>query len=97
MRLALLAMAAALLMAAGTGCGRHNLARGGCQGGCGYSQAGSCGCGQCGTSDRIPPLAGNAYVNGGPSGPPTGAYAYPYYTVRGPRDFLRNEPPTIGR
>lgn len=23
--------------------------------------------------------------------------AYPYYTVRGPRDFLVNNPPTIGR
>ncbi|WP_231744126.1 hypothetical protein [Stieleria neptunia] len=31
------------------------------------------------------------------SGPPTGQTAYPYYTVRGPRDFLLNDPPTIGR
>lgn len=30
-------------------------------------------------------------------GPPTGQVAYPYYTVRGPRDFLLNDPPTIGR
>ena len=30
-------------------------------------------------------------------GPPTGQVAYPYYTVRGPRDFLQNDPPTIGR
>jgi hypothetical protein len=30
-------------------------------------------------------------------GPPTGQVAYPYYTVRGPRDFLMNDPPTIGR
>ena len=29
-------------------------------------------------------------------GPPSGQVAYPYYTVRGPRDFLRNNPPTIG-
>ena len=29
-------------------------------------------------------------------GPPTGQTAYPYYTVRGPRDFLRDKPPTIG-
>lgn len=29
-------------------------------------------------------------------GPPTGQVGYPYYTVRGPRDFLRNNPPTIG-
>jgi hypothetical protein len=29
-------------------------------------------------------------------GPPTGQVAYPYYTVRGPRDFLMNNPPSIG-
>ncbi len=31
------------------------------------------------------------------SGVPTAAVAYPYYTTRGPRDFLVNNPPTIGR
>ncbi|MEM6365992.1 MAG: hypothetical protein AAF745_16305 [Planctomycetota bacterium] len=30
-------------------------------------------------------------------GPPTGQVAYPYYTVRGPRDFLQSNPPSIGR
>ncbi len=30
------------------------------------------------------------------SGPPTGAIAYPYYTTRGPRDFLANNPRSIG-
>jgi hypothetical protein len=29
-------------------------------------------------------------------GPPTGQVAYPYYTVRGPRDFLAGNPPPIG-
>jgi hypothetical protein len=33
----------------------------------------------------------------GPSGPATAHVAYPYYTTRGPRDFLLNNPPTIGR
>lgn len=32
----------------------------------------------------------------GPPGPPTGTYAYPYYTLRGPRDFLASNPPSIG-
>lgn len=33
--------------------------------------------------------------DGGPA--PTGAaVAYPYYTTRGPRDFLLNNPPSIG-
>jgi hypothetical protein len=29
-------------------------------------------------------------------GPPVGTVTYPYYTVRGPRDFLANDPPNIG-
>src|SRR5262245_3716594 len=33
----------------------------------------------------------------GPQGPPTAAVAYPYYTTRGPRDFLMDNPPSIGR
>ncbi|MCC7083441.1 MAG: hypothetical protein IT427_00360 [Pirellulales bacterium] len=33
---------------------------------------------------------------GGPAGPPCGQVTYPYYTTRGPRDFLRNNPPRIG-
>ena len=30
------------------------------------------------------------------SGPGTAAYAYPYYTVRAPRDFFMKNPPSIG-
>ena len=30
------------------------------------------------------------------SGPATGAVTYPYYTTRGPRDFLAKNPPSIG-
>ena len=33
----------------------------------------------------------------GPQGPPTAQVAYPYYTVRGPRDFFIDNPPSIGR
>lgn len=29
-------------------------------------------------------------------GPPTAAVTYPYYTVRGPRDFLQSESSSIG-
>jgi hypothetical protein len=32
----------------------------------------------------------------GPPGPATAQVAYPYYTTRGPRDFLINNPPSIG-
>ena len=31
-----------------------------------------------------------------PAGGPVGLYAYPYYTIRGPRDFLVDNPPSIG-
>ncbi len=30
-------------------------------------------------------------------GPPTGTVTYPYYTLRGPRDFLVDDPPRLGR
>jgi hypothetical protein len=96
MRLALLAMAATVLLLAGGGCQRHNLVRHGCQDGC-PPCPNSCGSGCClhGTQDYIPRLP----LNEGPavSGPPTATYAYPYYTTRGPRDFLLDNPPTIGR
>jgi hypothetical protein len=35
-------------------------------------------------------------AEGNNSGPATGAVAYPYYTVRGPRDFLDRNPQSIG-
>ena len=41
-------------------------------------------------------LAGSDYGATQPAGPPTGAVAYPYYTTRGPRDFLAKNPPSIG-
>jgi len=41
-------------------------------------------------------LAGSDYGATTPAGPPTGAVAYPYYTTRGPRDFLAKNPPSIG-
>jgi hypothetical protein len=58
------------------------------------------GCRHCGVmrhhhADRgLPRGAGGEYV--GPAGPPTGAITYPYYTTRGPRDFLAKNPPGIG-
>jgi hypothetical protein len=33
----------------------------------------------------------------GPQGPATAQVGYPYYTTRGPRDFLVDNPPSIGR
>jgi hypothetical protein len=41
-------------------------------------------------------LRGSDYGATCPPGPPSGAVAYPYYTTRGPRDFLAKCPPSIG-
>jgi hypothetical protein len=75
---------------------------GGCRTGC---QTGKLGWQQGGldySSHLNPgPLGHNAArnLNSRPmaAGPPTGQVGYPYYTVRGPRDFLVDNPPTIGR
>jgi hypothetical protein len=32
----------------------------------------------------------------GPHGPPVPQITYPYYTLRGPRDFLADNPPSLG-
>ncbi|MEL6106360.1 MAG: hypothetical protein AAFU85_10000 [Planctomycetota bacterium] len=75
---------------------------GGCRTGC---VAGSLGWQQGGldySSHLNPGMLGHragAELNGRPftPGQPTGQVAYPYYTVRGPRDFLQSDPPSIGR
>ena len=60
----------------------------------GYGGNGACGdlagCGHC----DLPRGVGGCNV--GAAGPATGAVAYPYYSNRGPRDFLVNNPPSIG-
>jgi hypothetical protein len=48
------------------------------------------------TPEERAALAGSDYGATTPAGPPTGAVAYPYYTTRGPRDFLAKNPPSIG-
>ncbi|NLE39864.1 MAG: hypothetical protein GX621_17735 [Pirellulaceae bacterium] len=60
---------------------------GGC---CGACCGDGCAAGRCGLVDRL--RARNAFN----PGPPTGAVAYPYYTTRGPRDFLAKNPTSIG-
>lgn len=64
-------------------------------------KCGNCGgrgCGLCSrVANRINPHAGGypEQTTFSPS-PPTGQTAYPYYTTRGPRDFLQRNPPSIG-
>ncbi|MDX1948682.1 MAG: hypothetical protein SFU86_25060 [Pirellulaceae bacterium] len=148
MRACLLAAAAALLLATGTGCHGINLAKGNCNhcGGVNLA-AGNCAhgghCAACnhagkrrlghgqayaeaeiagydyyaahgghggghGGGYQGPPHLGTRGTPGfhhhphsrsyvGPPGPSTAQVAYPYYTNRGPRDFLIDNPPSIGR
>ena len=49
-------------------------------------------CRRCGTARR----GGCDCEEAFDPGPPTGAVTYPYYTVRGPRDFLAQYPRPIG-
>lgn len=58
--------------------------------------SGFCGACGCGPGGVCPHAGGYPEYQAFNPGPPTGQVAYPYYTVRGPRDFLRNNPPTIG-
>lgn len=51
-----------------------------------YGQAGGGACPHCG-----PGGGEGAYMGQGP-----GQVAYPYYTTRGPRDFLQNNPSNLG-
>ncbi len=90
------------------GCGNS-----GCQGGCGSGACGGrlgCPAGPLGwqqggldySSHLQPGLIGHdapAALNNRPftPGPPSAQVAYPYYTHKGPRDFLLDNPPTIGR
>ncbi len=75
-------------LTSGLGCQHHNLARHGC---------GNPHCDRCGPMVQVPPRLPHGYQQQvGPAGPPTAAVAYPYYTLRGPRDFLAAQPPSIG-
>ncbi len=75
------------------GCGNGN--GNGCNSDCGGR-----GCGKCGRCGLLARLRGHKQTYpeqySFQPGPPTGQVAYPYYTTRGPRDFLIDNPPTIG-
>lgn len=54
------------------------------------------GCNPRSSPDYVPYIAKDYYRQMEPAGPPVPQYAYPYYTVRGPRDFLLNNPSPLG-
>jgi hypothetical protein len=74
---------------AGGFCGR----RGGRAGGC---ACGGAGCAMCAAGGLCPNSGGYPEYPAFSGGPPTGQVAYPYYTVRGPRDYLACKPGSIG-
>ena len=67
----------------GAGCGPCGSGRGGCFAGNGGGHFGN-------------GAGGGLHGNNLPPGPPTPTVAYPYYTTRGPRDFLSSNPRGIG-
>jgi hypothetical protein len=108
MRRASYAMALLVAIIGGTGCCplKHYLVHGGDCNACvecgGGGHIGDAGCTQCAAGDSG--LLGHPLHHHGPpetlgqqGGPPTGTATYPYYTTRGPRDFLQKNPPGLGR
>ena len=87
MKTVLLTCAAALFFA--MGCSQHNLAPHSCR---------SCRTGlrSCPPADVGQLPQGHFDMTQAPLGPPSPTVAYPYYTTRTPRDFLTDNPPTIG-
>lgn len=89
MKTVLLVLATALVFA--TGCSQQNLAPHNCR---------SCRVGlrDCPAEPAHVGHLPHGYFDAtqAPLGPPSPSYAYPYYTTRAPRDFLVDNPPTIG-
>ena len=63
---------------------------------CGPNCNGQCGPEGCGPLGRLQAHHAAPQEPAYAPGPPTAAYAYPYYTTRGPRDFLQDNPMSIG-
>jgi hypothetical protein len=95
MKRVLLSLGLALLLITSIGCHQGALQSGGC---------GNTSCNRCGLlgAQRGAPTPVPRMPRGGPpqqaqtGAGGMGAVGYPYYTVRAPRDFLHNQPPSIG-
>lgn len=96
MKRALLAALVAVTLGSSTGCcifDRLFCCHGGCPTGhCGHADGGCTSCG-----DGYAGYGGFRGRNAAKyAGPATGTVTYPYYTNRGPRDFLAQDPRGIG-
>jgi hypothetical protein len=99
MKRAILALALFGLMLGSTGCAglAGRLCKGPLIGSCRTAPENCAACDACGDPacrDRGCLARGHGYH--GTPGPASGTITYPYYTTRGPRDFLVNNPPSIG-
>lgn len=72
----------------GSGCSHHHLS---------HKSEGCRTCGRPNMTGMGYRYGGHGVQDPGPAGPQTAAVGYPYYTLRGPRDFLVDNPPSIGR
>lgn len=97
MKARLLCALALLVVCAASGCHTVNLCDG--TGGHGSRHGlGRHGGGGSGLADNRNANYGHHHTRtyDGPQGPATAQVGYPYYTTRGPRDFLTANPPSIG-
>jgi hypothetical protein len=101
MKRALFFVVAVLVVAGLIGCAHDkqycgpNCMNGSCAGA--PETCGRCGPGMaCGGCGAFAGCCGGGGVEPTSPGPPTGQVTYPYYTVRGPRDFLARSPRPIG-
>ena len=93
MRRAFFALAAFAILAA-SGC-NHNPVKNGCSS-CGGGIVGGGGNPRPDRIARLPHGAVDQMNNPPHGGPPSATTAYPYYSIRAPRDFLAPNPPSIG-
>ena len=90
----LVALVAVFLFTAGTGCVS---CRGPLLGGAARDGGGGCqSCGILGGGGLGGRMAARHCDPGIASGPASPQVVYPYYTVRGPRDFFLDDPPPLG-
>lgn len=98
MRHALFVLFAVVILAGVSGCLHNQVASNGdpCVQACGRTACCWPPCGECGGGGRLCRDRGRAGPALPPQQPPVAAITYPYYTLRGPRDFLERTPTPIG-
>jgi hypothetical protein len=89
MKRTIFVLLAVVALAATTGCLHRQARKGGCE-------AGGCSCTAASAVDPAQHCEKACEQPVADPGPQVGAVAYPYYNLRGPRDFLERNPQSIG-